>query len=79
MQLEQGAPWLDYLGKPGNLALTQLVAAGAAQQQGGDVGLFDAQFAGQKGQVIAHRALLQLQFSGAAIQLMQFEPHLFRR
>lgn len=31
MQFEQGAPRLDHLGQPGNLALTQLIATGTAQ------------------------------------------------
>ncbi|MNM88289.1 hypothetical protein D3C81_1004990 [compost metagenome] len=55
-----------------------MIAAGTAHEQGGDVSLFKREFGGEAGEIVVDPALLQLQFAGDAIQLMQFEPHLLR-
>ncbi|MNO76120.1 hypothetical protein D3C76_671870 [compost metagenome] len=77
LQADQFAPRLEHLRQAGDTALAHLVAAGAAHQQGDQVGLLDGQFANLLGQVVAHGRLLQAEFLRHQIELMQLQPEAF--
>ena len=74
LQRSQLAPAFQRLGQARDTALAHLVAAGAAQQQGGEIDLLDALAGAVVGQAVAHLGALQAVLAGDAVQLVEFQP-----
>ncbi|MCY1523759.1 hypothetical protein D9M68_586660 [compost metagenome] len=78
LQFDQRAPGFQYFRQACNGVLAHLVAAGAAEQQGDQIALFDAQALGMAGQRVANHLFMQFAFTGDLVELMQFQPQPFR-
>ena len=74
LQAGQGAPGFQHFGQAGNCILAHLVAAGATQEQGDQVALFDTQTLGVPGQGVADQGFVQVASLGGQVELVQFQP-----